>query len=130
MLAPDLTLIETLLDLIGDKKLTMGRGGRVTTVPPPKHPFANEILDSLQPFLRHAYFAAAQRKGAKASYPYACPACREWRIQTNDRAKTKCHCGTKQTRYRLEIPWAHANRFNRPTHPKYITTKAETNAQP
>lgn len=116
LFAPTTELLEFFLDALGDKELDLdNETGRIVIVPAPKrnHPLGAEILDSLQVPLKHFYFGAARWKGKKASYPFVCKGCHEWRMMTTDRSKTKCFCG-HQGRYRLDIPWRTRNRHGRP----------------
>ena len=125
MFAPDLDLIENFLAMIGDKRLRMNADGEVVLVPPPavRHPLAVELLESLQPFLQLCYYGAAVRPRVPPSWPWKCPACRSWSMQTVQRSKTRCYCGTKQKRQLIDIPWSSVNRHGRPTNPHYKLTK-------
>jgi len=127
LLAPDLDLIENFLAMIGDRKLRMRNDGKIVLIPPPAvmKPLAAEIMESLQPFLQHAYFGAAVRPRVPPSWPWKCPACRSWSMQTVQRSKTRCYCGTKLKRELIVIPWYSTNHHRRPTKPHYRTMKQE-----
>ena len=131
MIALDLDTIEAFLSLIGDKRLRMDRDGKVHLVPPPavRHAFADELIATMQPFLRHCYFGAAVRPGVPATWPWACPGCRSWSMQTVQRSKTRCYCGTKQKRQLIVIPWSTTNHHGRPRNPHYRHHRLKENTK-
>ncbi len=117
LFAPSLENIDLFLEVIGSRQIRYdARSDRFVLDPAPTRTNAvgDELLASMQVFLRHAYMGAAQWPGKKPNYPYAHDPCGSWRLMTNDRAKTKCECGQKGARRKIDIPWHGANRYNRP----------------
>ena len=117
LFAVDLGNIDAFLELIGDKRIRYdARTDTFALEPPPKrnHPLGDELLESMRPFLRHAWFGAAVWPGKPANFPYAHDPCGSWRLMTAQRSKTKCECGQPGARRRIEVPWVGANRHGRP----------------
>ena len=125
--AVDLGNIELFLELIGDKRLRLTRSGTVELVPAPtrSNALAEEILASMQPFLRHAYFGACLYPGKPACWPYAHDPCGSWRLMTSTRSTSICECGDKTKRRKLEVPWETTNHHGRPKNPHFILPKAK-----
>lgn len=128
---PNLDTIEMFLTHLGERELVMTATdtGPYVTVTPPFGPRSAqgvpaEVLRSLQPFLKHCWFGAVQLKGKKASKPYLCAVCENWSLQTTERSKGPCrHCGSKDPRHEIVLPWAQSNRYNRPpNHPLEVET--------
>ncbi len=125
--AVDLGNIDTFLELIGDKRLRLTRSGTFELEPAPtrSHPLADELMLSMRPFLRHAYFGACVFPGKPAVWPYAHDSCGSWRLMTKQRSTTACECGGKSKRRRIEIPWADVNHHGRPKNPHMILPKTK-----
>jgi hypothetical protein len=115
LFAVDLDNIHTLLELVGDKEFRITRSGDVVLEPAPtrSNALADEILRSMQPFLRHAWWGAGQWAEKPASWPWE-HVCGSWRMMTAQRAKTRCECGDKTPWKKIHVPWWGANRYNRP----------------
>lgn len=111
----DLGNLEVFLELIGDRELALV-DGRIVLVPEPRnlHPLGAELLESMQPALRHMWWGAVEWKEKPASFPFAHDPCGSWRMMTTQRSTTKCECGQKGKRRKVVIPWHNANRHGRP----------------
>ena len=115
LFAPELDLIELFLRLIGDKQLDLV-GTEIVLVPAPTRSsaLAAEILASVQPPLRIAFWGAVQWPGKDASFLFAHDPCGRWQIVTKARAKSVCSCGDRTARRQVIIPWLTANKHGRP----------------